>query len=220
MREQALKTIGHVLDFWTQSWLEYHSRTPLSPRSARPSIIRHSSSGSGVSSATGSLLRRDSTLMHFDDIFGVDGDDVFQNTRRKESVTSVTPLTPDREEIGWTPFLADCAIASSPSLDQEAKFPNCGLRTLDCAIDEINRAGKLVAEETWGMEQMRVNLDNFFTWLLRFSVDCPYQDVRKGCKAILQRAEVFFSSYQCIASKVGFLTAHRSQELNYPSFLT
>jgi hypothetical protein len=131
--------------------------------------------------------------MNFDDIFGVDGDDVFHNPRRKESITSAAPSTPDREDIGWTPFLADCAIASSPSPYPEAKFPNRGLRTIDCPIDEINRARGLVAEETWGLEQMGVNLDNFFTWLLRFSVDCPHPDVRKGCKSILRHAEVFFS---------------------------
>jgi len=194
IRQEALKTIGYVVEFWTHSWLEYHCRTPISPmRTGRPPLARHSSSGSGFSNPTGSILRRDSTLMQFDDLFGVDGDDVFNNgyPRRKDSTAGETP---DRDEPGWSVFSGECAISlsdtSSYPIDQEFRFSNRGLGIIDFSVAEVSWAGKLVADETWGVEQMRINLEDYFTWLLRFSVDCVYRDVRKGCQAILQRAEV------------------------------
>lgn len=193
IRQEALKAIGHVVEFWTHSWLEYHCRTPISPmRTGRPPLARHSSSGSGFSNPTGTILRRDSTLMQFDDLFGVDGDDVFNNgyPRRKDSTTGETP---DRDEPGWSVFSGECAVSlsdtSSYPTDLEFRFSNRGLGIIDFSVAEVSWAGKLVADESWGVEQMRINLEDYFTWLLRFSVDCVYKDVRKGCQAILQRAE-------------------------------
>jgi len=191
IRHEALKTIGHVVEFWTHSWLEYHCKSPI--HVARPPIARHSSGGSGFSNPTGNILRRDSTLMQFDDLFCVDGDDVFNNggPRRKDSMAGETP---DRDEPGWSMFGGECAISlsdtSSLPADHEFTFSNRGLGTIDFSVADVSWTGKVVADENWGVEQMRINLEDYFTWLLRFSVDCVYKDVRKGCQAILQRAEV------------------------------
>jgi hypothetical protein len=203
IRADALKTLGHVFGYWSNLWLDYQCKTPVSPALTRPPLARHSSSGSGMSSASGNLLRRDSSFkMQFDDIFGADGDDIFSNfgsMRRKDSVVS-SPLTPDRE-CAWTTFVGECAVSpsdvSSPAVDRECAFSNKGIGAIDTAIADVNWAGKMVTAETWGVEDMRSNLENFERWLLRFSIDCPHKDVRKGCKEILRRAEVCFATAPC-----------------------
>lgn len=63
---------------------------------------------------------------------------------------------------------------------------------------DLNWMAKTIVEETWGIEEVKVNLNSYYTWLLRFSVDCPFRDVRTGCKDILSRAEVICPSPVCL----------------------
>jgi hypothetical protein len=193
-----MKTLSHVVEFWTHSWLEFQHKTSLSLRPTRPSIVRQLSSGSGTLSTPGYLMRRDSSFkMQFDDLFGIDGDDVFGNTgtlRRKDSAAGAVPLLSDTEEAGWTSLTGEFAISSSdtsgPFTNPDFKFSNWGIGTINTTIEDINWIGKVVVEEIWGSDEMKVNLDSYYIWLLRFSFDCPFRDVRKGCKNILLRAEV------------------------------
>lgn len=192
VRADALKTISHAVDFWTLSWLEFHDRTPFSSgaRGARPPIASHSSVSSAISSTPGTQLRRDSSFMQFDDVFGGDGDES-PSMRRKDS----TPYSPDRDDVsGWASMVRECATYTSEEsnsyFDQETTFSNKGIGAIETGVEDVNWAGRLVAREIWGVEEMRVNLENYYCWLLRFSVDCPFLNVRRGCKEILARAEV------------------------------
>lgn len=140
--------------------------------------------------------------MHFEDVFGVDGDDssTLDHLVRKDSIhNSFLPLTPERDD-GWTTLSGDFAAsptdASGSYADGAARFGNKWLAELDFANRDLAWTGHQVAEETWSVEEMKTNLENFYTWLLRFSIDCPFKDVRKGCRAILQKAEV--RSYRSI----------------------
>lgn len=126
--------------------------------------------------------------MQFEDVFGGDGDEPL---RRKDSVQ----WTPDRDDVSrWASMVRECATytseESSSYFDQEFTFSNKGIGAVDSMSEEVTWAGRQVVAELWSLEEMRLNLENFYRWLLRFSVDCPYLNVRRGCKEILARAEV------------------------------
>lgn len=200
IRSSALKTLGHVVDYWTSGWQDYlrTSWTPLSPHLNRPPIARQSSNGSGISPAPSSqrgILRRDSSFkMHFEDVFGLDADDLSIVTPRilEAPYNNFLPLTPEKED-SWT-SISGVEYAVSPTetgsfTDGAVKFSNRGLGDFEFAKRDLAWAGRQVSEEIWGLEEMKTNLENFYTWLLRFSLDCPFKDVRKGCREILKRAE-------------------------------
>lgn len=135
--------------------------------------------------------------MQFEDVFGLDADDSSALiTPRMPDMTSnpFLPLTPGKED-GWAAIsgleYAVSPIEMSSFADGAIRFSNRGLGEFwSSANIDVVWAGRQVAEEVWGLEEMNINLVNFYTWLLRFSIDCPFKDVRKGCREILQRAEV------------------------------
>ncbi|PWW80840.1 PA26-domain-containing protein [Tuber magnatum] len=202
VRTSALRILGLVVDHWTSAWQDYLRAPPgssMSPRLMRPPLARQQSNGSGTSPApppSRNILRRDSSFkMHFEDVFGVDGDDssTLDHPVRKDSIhNSFLPLTPERDD-GWATLSGEFAVsptdASGSFADGAIRFGNKWLAELDFANRDLAWTGRQVAEETWGVEEVKTNLENFYTWLLRFSIDCPFKDVRKGCRAILQRAE-------------------------------
>ncbi|RPA97476.1 PA26-domain-containing protein [Choiromyces venosus 120613-1] len=202
LRSSALRILGLVVDHWTSAWQDFlrtSSGSSMSPRLTRPPLARQQSNGSAASPAPPSsrnLIRRDSSFkMQFEDVFGLDGEDLstLDHLGRKDSIyNSFLPLTPERDD-GWTTLSGDFAVsptdASGSFADGAVRFGNKWLAELDFANRDLAWTGRQVAEETWGVEEMKTNLENFYTWLLRFSIDCPFKDVRKGCRAILQRAE-------------------------------
>lgn len=204
MRTSALRTLAHVVDYWTVAWQDYlrASWTPASPRLNRPPIARQSGNGPGVLPAlphTRTLLRRDSSFkMHFEDVFGLDTDDstsAFVTPLMLDMTPNpFLPLTPEKED-NWT-TISGLEYAISPTeassfADGATRFSNRGLGDFGLSANgDVAWAGRQVAEEIWGPEEMKINLENFYAWLLRFSIDCPFKDVRKGCREILERAEV------------------------------
>lgn len=204
IRISALKTLANVVDYWTVAWQDYLrvSWTPASPRLNRPPIARQPSNGSGVSPAppiSRTLIRRDSSFkMHFEDVFGLDTDDLTSalvTPRMLEMAPNpYLPLTPEKED-GWA-AIPGLEYAISPTetssfTDSAIRFSNRGLGDFGSSANrDVVWAGCQVAEEVWGLEEMKMNLENFYAWLLRFSIDCPFKDVRKGCREILKRAEV------------------------------
>lgn len=50
-------------------------------------------------------------------------------------------------------------------------------------------------DEVLTVHEMKKHLDNYYLALLRLSVDCPYKEVRKGSRGILQRAVVSFGLF-------------------------
>jgi hypothetical protein len=146
--------------------------------------------------------------MHFEDVFGLDGDDALglePPGRTNSGFSSFLPLTPEKED-DWTSISADYAVSpvdiSGSFADGGIRFSNKFLVDLESANRDLAWIGRQVSEEVWGVEEMRTNLENFYTWLLRFSIDCPFKDVRKGCRAILQRAEVLFILFSPTADHV------------------
>lgn len=136
--------------------------------------------------------------MHFEDVFGLDADDctsAFIMPRMLDTTPNpFLPLTPEKEDV-WA-SISGLEYAISPTetgsfVDGAVGFSNRGLGEFEGSTNrDVAWAGRQVSEEIWGLEEMRINLDNFYTWLLRFSIDCPFKDVRKGCREILKRAEV------------------------------
>jgi hypothetical protein len=142
--------------------------------------------------------------MHFDEVFGLDGDEgqVPGTPARKNSGVPSVPLTPEKE-FGWKSELNEFAISPSesslPKMERDVKFCNKKIGTLDSISKDLRWAAKAISEEVWGLEEMKTNLDNYYSWLLRFSVDCPFEDVRTGCGEILMCAEVFHTSH-CVGA--------------------
>lgn len=168
--------------------------------------------------------------MHFEDVFGLDTDDstsAFITPRMLEMTPNpFLPLTPEKEDC-WA-AISGLEYAISPTetssfAEGAIRFSNRGLGDFgSSASGDVAWAGRQVAEEVWGLEEMKMNLENFYAWLLRFSIDCPFKDVRKGCREILKRAEVNSissllsrSQYRCVpVSK----TVRASSK--YPTHLT
>lgn len=135
--------------------------------------------------------------MHFEDVFGLDADDftsAFVPRMLDTTQNSFLPLTPEKED-SWA-SISGLEYAISPTecssfVEGAIRFSNRGLGEFEASASrDVAWAGRQVAEEVWGLEEMKINLENFYTWLLRFSIDCPFKDVRKGCREILKRAEV------------------------------
>lgn len=200
MRSRALKNLGLVVDHWTVGWQDYlktSSISSVSPRATRPPLARQQSNGSGISPApptSRSLLRRDSSFkMQFEDVFWLDGDDTLAAGPTGQREWAYHPFSRDDS---WPAASGDWTIPPTDGFGGFAdggagfRFSNKRLRELDFANRDLAWAGRQVADETWGVDEMKTNLNNFYTWLLRFSIDCPFKDVRKGCRAVLQRAEV------------------------------
>lgn len=164
--------------------------------------------------------------MHFEDVFGLDADDLTSVVTPRmldNTPNSFLPLTPEKED-GWT-SISGAEYAVSPTetssfADGAVRFSNRGLGDFECANRDVAWAGRQVSEEYWGLEEMRVNLENFYTWLLRFSLDCPFKDVRKGCREILKRAEVNHILLLSPRSKILNIscTLGRKLELRYPRY--
>lgn len=130
--------------------------------------------------------------MHFEDVFGLDTDDL--TSAFITPPNPFLPLTPEKEDC-WA-AISGLEYAISPTetssfAEGAIRFSNRGLGDFgSSASGDVAWAGRQVAEEVWGLEEMKMNLENFYAWLLRFSIDCPFKDVRKGCREILKRAEV------------------------------
>ena len=127
--------------------------------------------------------------LKFEDVFEDDDTPLFQyvEDKKRELSQPQSPLTPGTE--------SSLPNDSNEIQKEPAAFPICyrklNLTGVENALGrDMKRSIEEIEDEVLTMDEMKVNLENYYLLLLRLTLDCPFKDVRKECRNIIHNVSV------------------------------